>query len=277
MTPPSNIWPNKSDFLTTGKSTRRARLFSLILTFYSLHFQRGFEGNFEWGRETFPDGTKRPIVGEKDAFEHDKLFWSLKGLGFDEYRMFTMDPSFHFRVLDDHLSHANFKERSRISEQLLRQVSEIAVVDEIRTAIECDRNWDRQPDQLEHPQFRKDFISKYQKELSLPEIIDKSRVSKRLRTFCKDTPWPKGKIDNTWLENATASRKHLEQLWLCFRTALKAQQQQKGFSQEFIDEDWDALSATDKPEYAHAIEEEQRLIRETISQQALAYNEKRMK
>ena len=118
-------------------------------------------------------------------------------MGFDEYRLFTIDPCFHFRVLDENLSNASHKERSRISEQLLRQVSEMAMVDEIWTAIEFDRGWDRQPvmEDMQHPQWRLDFIEQYAKKLCLPEIVDKARVSSHLRTFCKEYPWPKGKVD----------------------------------------------------------------------------------
>ncbi|KAK3714786.1 hypothetical protein LTR37_007520 [Vermiconidia calcicola] len=149
-----------------------------------------------------------------------------------------MEPAFQFRVLDDILSHATTKERSRISQQLLRQVSEIATVDEIRTAIECDRGWNREwkTEGFETPKF---LIDNYQKKLS-----------------------------------PSASRKHLKHIWIAFRSALKSHQQKQRFPQYIIDEDWAALSAADRAEHVEAVEEEKRAVHEKISQQTLAASKK---
>ena len=44
----------------------------------------------------------------------------------------------------------------------------------------------------------------------------------------------------------------------------------EGFFKYFIDDDFAALSAADRPEFVGAIEEERRLVLEKISQQNLA-------
>lgn len=82
--------------------------------------QRGLERNYQYGQDAFADGAKRPIAVDKDFFIDDKLFWSLQCVGFDQHRRFTMDPSFHFRVLEHYLSEANHKERNRIGAQVQR-------------------------------------------------------------------------------------------------------------------------------------------------------------
>ena len=181
-----------------------------------------------------------------------------------------MDPGFHFRVMDDHLPRADRKERDRISGQLLRHISEMAVVDEIRNAVLCHCDWNREP-QLEDddtakdkmPQFRREFIYNYQKKLNLPEVAEK--VYPRLATFCKEYPWPKGKMDSAWLERATASRENLRKLWSYFRIALKLSQEEEGFAKECVDEDWAALSAAERQEHLQLVEEERLRIVERLS------------
>ncbi|KAK5175486.1 uncharacterized protein LTR77_000625 [Saxophila tyrrhenica] len=234
----------------------------ILMVEYSLPFQRGFERNYDWGSIIKEDGTRAPTINDGDAFHTDKLFWSLKSLGFDDYREFTMAPAFHFRVLDHHLQHANPKERSRLSDQLLRQVSEMAVLDDIRIDITCDRSWTREPSEpeIEMPLHRREFISGYQQNLRLPDIIAKTKVSQHLQAFYTDHQWPKGKMDSTWLERAVDSRKHLTRVWAAFRGGLKALQQRNGFPYEFIDQDWAALSAVESPAHLQVLEDEKQLF-----------------
>lgn len=118
-------------------------------------------------------------------------------MGYDAYRIFTMEPSFHIRVFHEYLSEADSKERGRISEQLLQRVSELAVIEEIRISIQCTRGWNRQPARkdMTHPKFRLDFIKCFVQKLSFPEIIEKTKVSGHLRALCKDHLWPKGRMD----------------------------------------------------------------------------------
>jgi hypothetical protein len=129
-----------------------------------------------------------PTVATADHFEQDKLFWSLSTLGYDEKLMFNLDPMFNFRVFEDSLRNADRKDRSRISQEMLRRVTEMALVDEIRVSVVCERGWDRHlakefPELAQPPGFREDFIRKYVKELSLPESIISGRANSHLRTF----------------------------------------------------------------------------------------------
>lgn len=247
----------------------------ILLIQYSMPFQPGFVRNFEYER-TY--NKKQPmIIEDKDAFHNDKLFWSIRGLGFDRDRLFTLDPSFQFRVLDDHLAHASGKERKRINEQLLRSLSELAVVDEIRTSLVCDRGWNRQPSSLSElnaPDFRVDFIEKYQKKLSLPQLIKNGGLSQQLRVFQKETRWPSGKIDEAWLKAAAASREQLSKLWTRFRAGLKSQQVRKDFSSNFIAEDEAALSAALRPSIVRALAEEDQKLRDTIKVREVPYSTK---
>lgn len=215
------------------------------------------------------NGRSQPTIDDKDFFHDDKLFWSLSCMGFDHYRTFTMDPSFNFRVLEDYLSDANYAEKHRVSGQFQRTLSEMAVVDGIRNSIECSRDWGAQrlqEEPKERPNFRKDFIDKYQKSLSLPEVLKGTRLPSQLRVLCKDTPWPKGQMDTSWLQQAEKARGQLAQIWKSFRNGLKSQQLRKGFSQDFIDEDFAALSAMDKPEAQAAIEHDRQLILQRIAE-----------
>jgi hypothetical protein len=148
----------------------------------------------------------------------------------------------------------------------------MAAVDSIRVSIECSRDWGAQRLQeqpTEWPEFRKDFIDKYQKKLNLPSIIRGTRISQQFRALCKETPWPKGQMDDAWLKRAVMSREQLSRVWKSFRDGLKSQQQRKGFSQAFIDVDFAALSAADRPESLMAIEEEKQFVLERLEQKKL--------
>lgn len=242
-----------------------------LLVQYSLPFERGFERNFEYERALDENKTPQMFISDEDAFHNDKLFWSIRALGFDRDRAFTLDPSFNFRVLDDELSCASARDRNRISEQLLRSLSDMAVVDEVRTSIECDRSWNRQPD-LEiltiAPKFRKDFIEKYAQQLSLPKVIKNGDLATHLRNFCKGSPWPTGRIDDGWLTAAMASRAQLNKFWARFRVSLKGHQISRAFPANFIEEDEKAFSAANRPTNIRAVEEEERGIRDMILERA---------
>ena len=184
----------------------------------------------------------------------------------------TMDPSFHFRVLEDYLCGADRRERNRISAPLQRLLSEMAAVDGIRATIECSQYCGlhkvlkRKPG----PDFRREFLEKYQNDMCLPEIIDKSKMGPLLRTLCKDNLWPKGPMDDLWLWRAEKSRAQLTWLWRVFRDALKAQQQRRGFSKAAIDEDFAALSGPERPESLAAIEKEKASVLERVERKKLA-------
>ena len=242
-----------------------------LLVQYSLPFQRGFECNFEYKR--YLDENKEPqmCVEDEDAFHADTLFWSIRALGFDRDRVFTLDPSFNFRVLDDCLSHASGKERNRVSGQLLRSLSEMAVVDEVRVSIECDRSWNREPNESiadADPEFRGKFIEKYAQKLNLPEIVKRGGLEGHLRSFYNDSPWPSGNVDNRWLAAASASRAHLKKFWTHFRAAVKSLQTSRDFPANFIEEDQQAFSAAHRPENVRAAAEEEQALRDMISARA---------
>lgn len=135
-----------------------------------------------------------------------------------------MDSSFELRVLDDELSHASNKERGGINDQLLLNILELAVIEEIRTALACDRSWNREPtkaSKLLHVAFRKDFIKFYAKQLSLLELIKSAGLGQMLQAFKQDSPWPSGKRDEAWLNAAAASRDNLNKFWSRSRIGLK--------------------------------------------------------
>ena len=246
----------------------------------SLPFERGFEKNFEYATTPTKTGKKMRVLGSPNIFESDKLLWSLSALGCDEERDFNMDPSFHFRVLDDHLAHADSRERNRLSDRLLQQVSEMAVVDDIRVALECDRTWDREARTHDRAKvkFRSDFIKYYAQTLNLSAILDRTRISSQLRVFCEKTVWPQGhNLDRKWLESADAARKQLNEVWRCFRSGLLSGQKEDGFPQQYIDDDQAAFSAADRPEILEAIEEERRAILAVIEQRESALVERDLK
>lgn len=243
-----------------------------LLVQYSMPFERGFERNFEYERGLDKEKKPQMFIDDEDAFHTDKLFWSIRAMGFDRDREFTLDPSFTFRVLNDALTHADAKERGRVSEQLLRSLSEMAVVEEIRTSIECDRTWSHEPENellKDAPKFREEFIEKYAKKMSLPKIIRGRDLASHLRAFHEETPWPSGTVDRAWMAAATASRKSLDKFWHQFRVALKCLQVRKAFPTDFVEQDEEALSAANRSSYIDALRGEEEALLQAIDAKIL--------
>ncbi|OQN95361.1 hypothetical protein B0A48_18557 [Cryoendolithus antarcticus] len=92
------------------------------------------------------------------------------------------------------------------------------------------------------PAFRKDFIDKYAKKLSLPELTQNVVLPQQLRTFQKDTPWPTGRVDEKWLK----------------------QQLRKSFLKDFIDEDSALLSIAERHRHIRALVEQEQAALEAI-------------
>lgn len=164
----------------------------LILTINSLPLEKGFERNFKLAPSTMSGTKRQPTIGYEDSANKDPLYWSLSCLGFDEYRRFTMDPQFHFRVLDDHLTKAEFKERSRLSEKILSNITVMADIDEVRISIETYRHWDRErltKDPRPDPAFfkmSKDFVATYVQNFDIIKVAKKLREP--LRVLCRQHP-----------------------------------------------------------------------------------------
>jgi hypothetical protein len=76
-------------------------------------------------------------------------------------------------------------------------------------------------------------------------------------------------MDDAWLKRDAMYRDQLSRVWKSFRDGLKSQQQRKGFSQAFIDEDFAALSAADRSEILMAIEVEKQIVLGRMEQKKL--------
>lgn len=227
---------------------------------YSLPFQRGFERNFEL--IISESGRQQPTVVSKDYFHQDPLFWSLSCIGHDSYRPFTLDPVVNFRVLDDCIS--SKKEAARLSQYLYDHISDMAVVDEIRSSIRChgSRNCVPSIHATNLPLFRKDYFKKI-KSCSVRKFAP--TLAKHLEDLCTKHQWPGGIKGSKWLAQATASRETLARYWSDMRNNWREQLTQAGVSPSHIIEEMEVLSADQTEDFMAEIEAERRTVLASLS------------
>jgi hypothetical protein len=180
----------------------------------SLRYQRGFERNLDirgGGRLDKFDRT----VSTDDYFPNDMLYWAVSSLGHDKYRPLSMDPSLNFAIID-YLCRTDRKEAARISQNLLVQMSDMAVLFNILESINLRRVRDVHVTQ-EHAgkllaeEHRDQFIKKINAPFGDNEIGDK--LGEFLQRACTQHPWPRGRKSQEWLQEADAAQEALEKFW----------------------------------------------------------------
>lgn len=109
--------------------------FAVFIHSSSLIYQRGFERNFEFtGSGRYHHLNRK--YSTKDWFPHDILYWSISCMGHDQYRPFTMDPSLNFRIID-YICRTDPKEASRMDQNLVDELADMAALNTISTNIQC--------------------------------------------------------------------------------------------------------------------------------------------
>lgn len=182
-----------------------------------------------------------------------------------------MEPASNFRVLDDYLSTADAKVRARLSQRCLDYVSDMAVMDEVRVSLRVHPSRTRQPSKREHRAAMEtsardepstgSFRSNYFKKIQNVNVHDTSPIlSKILKELCTKHPWPKNKMNLSWLERATSARNCLSRYWQAQRAGLIKTYRSLGLSEEYIAKEMSYLSADCSQEYGQELEAERQMI-----------------
>lgn len=226
----------------------------------SLSYRRGFEHNYK----IHQCGGTHGHANFEDPFGKDNLFWSLSCLGHDEFRrIYAQHPCFNFQVLDHLLSKADFKERNRISDRLLQEISDIAVLDEVRMSLAFDRRYNDRPESssgsmpdyfLLHSHLCERWDTR---EPSVP-------CGLILESLCTKYKFPIGKMENSWLDQASAARNEPNRLWQVIRAENRKQLEQLKAPRSFLDRQCKLMSAEHDEEHV-----EERQMEEFAVHQAL--------
>jgi hypothetical protein len=180
----------------------------------SLLYQRGFERNLDIRGDGKLDKFKRTFSTD-DYFPNDMLYWAVSSLGYDKYRPLSMDPSLNFAIID-HLCRTDRKEAARISQGLLVQISDMAILFDILESINLrpirDVNVTQKcTDKLLEEENRDQFIKKINAPFGDDEIGDK--LGEFLERACTQHPWPRGRKSVEWLQEADAAQEALDVFW----------------------------------------------------------------
>ncbi|KAI4724834.1 hypothetical protein E4T49_07424 [Aureobasidium sp. EXF-10728] len=233
--------------------------------------ERGFERNFEFEGSAKIKSTNRRFT-QKDWFTDDLLYWSMSTLGFDKERPFTMDPAFNFAIID-RLCRTDPKEARRIRQTMLDKLSDMSILSEIITSIQSDATRNRgvlsQVVKImkTHTTSLDDWIKKINAD-HCPALGD--TLGPDMQKLYQQSPWPRGKKDLRWLDEATAARDSLTQLWEHFKELWVKELVKAKVSQRLIDEDVKVLSAVSNPRHQEELVRERQDILELVYQSAQA-------
>ncbi|KAG9666404.1 hypothetical protein KCU67_g4580, partial [Aureobasidium melanogenum] len=200
------------------------------------------------------------------------FYWSMSTLGFDEERLFTMDPAFNFAIID-RLCRTDPKKAGRISQTMLDKLSDMSSLTEIITSVRSDTTRDRaaftQVGEVfkTHTTSPADWIKKINAN-HCPALGD--TLGPDMQQLYQKFPWPRGKKDLRWLDEANASRACLTKVWEHFEELWVQQLVQAKVSQRLIDEDIEVLSAALNPRHLEELEQEKQVTLKLGSQSAEA-------
>lgn len=195
----------------------------------SLYYQRGFERNHDIQGDAKFDKFDRKVSTD-DYFPDDMLYWAVSSLGHDQYRPLSMDPSLNFAIID-HLCRTDRKEAARISQSLLVQLSDMAVLFDILESIRLRpvgayRVTQKQTDKLLQEEWRDQFIRKMNAPFGDNEVGDK--LGEFLERPCTQFPWPRGRKGLEWLQEAEAAQEALDVFWSEMRLLWARRLRQQG-------------------------------------------------
>lgn len=156
---------------------------------------------------------RHTFMGKAPLYRQDPLHWALLTLTDSPQDLFGMNKAVAMRLIDDRLEDP--KERRRISRSLFDLLSRISTCDLIMSEIRHVRP--RAPD------FDPERMSNANEETFLsfrfnaqgvrdPYLEELNEIKPLLQEYYK-RPWPKGKKDEEWLEQATEVRQRLKDLW----------------------------------------------------------------
>ncbi|KAI4723841.1 hypothetical protein E4T49_08430 [Aureobasidium sp. EXF-10728] len=216
----------------------------------SLLYQRGFEKNLDI-RGDGKDNKFNRKFSLDDYFPNDMLYWAVSSLGYDKYRPLSMDPSLNFAIID-HLCRTDRKEAARISQSLLVQLSDMAILSEMMSSINLRQFRDVRTTRKHAKRFmqeehRDEFIKKINAPFGDNEIGDK--LGEFLERACTQYPWPRGRKSEAWLQEADASQKALDVFWSEMRTIwARKLREEGGVAEHYIKEDIDGLMSFSQEE-----------------------------
>jgi hypothetical protein len=231
-------------------------------------YQRGFERNFEFTGSARNHHLNRRF-STKDWFPDDILYWAIACLGHDDYRPFTMDPSLNFRIID-YICRTDPKEASRMDQNLVDELSDMAALNTISTNIQCHVSLNRKYTHKmsdEDTEKRGNWIKKSN---SAKGPAVGNATAKYLDEFCTKYPWPKGTKNEQWLKQATASRFSLNRFWQAFRSQWAKKLGENGVWPSSITEDLDLMRAHESEEYRAEVEAERDEVRHLEYQRRLS-------
>jgi hypothetical protein len=181
-------------------------------------------------------------------------------MGHDQYRPFTMDPSLNFRIID-YVCRTDPKEASRMDQNLVDELSDMAALNIISTNIQCHVSRNRKTPQGmpdEERERRRNWIKKSNSSKD-PAIGD--AIGMYLDDFCTKHPWPKGVKNDQWLKQATASRASLNLFWQAFRLQWKKKLSDDGVWSSSIEEDLSLMRAHQSEGYGAEVAAERDDVR----------------
>jgi hypothetical protein len=195
----------------------------------SLLYQRGFERNLDIQGDGKFDKFDRKFSRD-DYFPDDMLYWAVSSLGYDQYRPLSMDPSLNFAIID-HLCRTDRKEAARISQGLLVQISDMAILFDILESINLRPVRDvnvtqKHADKMLEEEHYDQFIKKINAPFGDNEIGDK--LGEFLERACTQYPWPRGRKSLEWLQEANAAQNALDVFWSEMRLIWARRLRQEG-------------------------------------------------
>ncbi|KAK4543627.1 hypothetical protein LTR36_005272 [Oleoguttula mirabilis] len=202
-------------------------------------------------------------------FRREPLYYALINLCKNPEDVDAIRVPFLMGFIDDHLAHANSKERARIDQKLYDHLARMSVYGEIFTALRMTRPLSAG--------FAYDTATEEEKQrrtwrhwrCTPGNLTDgESKKVSELLLALYETPMPAGKKDQAWLDRAAEARKHLAAFWTYARQVRRREVADVGFTDADIEENVALFAADQTEEYTAEATAETEMVEKIIAAEA---------
>ncbi|CAG8956775.1 hypothetical protein HYFRA_00011164 [Hymenoscyphus fraxineus] len=191
----------------------------------------GFEHYFKFTK--LSDGELQLRLLDRNVpgkFFSDPLFWCMLNLTDRPDREFGFDHAHLFTFLDDYFSSTTSpNERGRFDQIIVDRFSDLAATHQLLQAVRLNRPQNKAGDAS--ILFKTENRRGWDEGIFKTGVIKDDPVCGVLLEKFYDTPTPRGKRDNTWLEGLNKLHSNLAEYWKAFRPATRYYMKDPTFAQ----------------------------------------------
>ncbi|KAF7186918.1 hypothetical protein HII31_11712 [Pseudocercospora fuligena] len=230
-------------------------------------YRKAKDGNVEHAVKYY---SHDPDQGQRDFLNEDPLHWALLELSSGSDKLHRKGHSWYMSFIEDHLTSADHKERSRIDQGLYDYLAMMAFNHQIMTSIDSSRprpkTFKIEKSDNSKPRLADRYVGRGPSNVT---IEDRAIIATLLNAFSEKS-WPKGKRKESWIAEVKEIRHRQAKLWAAARSILRRQLETAGLRSDDIEAEIAELSVDLEQGHLDEVEGEYEVLREEFAKSSTA-------